>query len=80
MFVDSRMKGINIIGQRKAFSRQRITEFSSAKKETFEIDILITPIRITSRPLSRIRKWKECKFRWTTTKIIPTEKTKLATV
>ena len=73
MFVDSRMKAINIIGQRKPFCRQIITEFSSAKKETFEIDILIPPIRITSRPPTRIRKWKQCQFRWTTTKIITIE-------
>ena len=33
-------------------------------------------IRITSRPTSRIRKWNQLsQFRWTSTKVIPTEKT-----
>ena len=31
-----------IIGQRKAFYRQRIPEFSRARKETIDIDILVT--------------------------------------
>ena len=54
------------MGQRKAFYRQRIPEFSHAKKETVDIDILVTSgngdrkimqsIRITSRPVPRIRK------------------------
>ena len=46
---------------------KRIPESDSAKKETVDIDILVTPrngdrkvmqsIRILSRPPSRIRKW-----------------------
>ena len=52
--------------QRKAFHRQRLPEFSCAKKKTVDIDIFGTSrtadrkvmfsIRITSRPTSRIRK------------------------
>ena len=67
MSVNSRPKAILIIGQRKAFFRQRIPEFSCARKETFDIDILVTStdgdrifmksIRIMSRPPSRMRKW-----------------------
>ena len=66
MSANSRLKATKIIGQRKAFYRQRIPEFSCARKETVDIDILVTSrngdrkfmqsIRITSRPLSRIRK------------------------
>ena len=60
--VNSGLKATKIIDQRKAFYRQRIPEFSCAKKETVDIDILVTSrnddrkimqsIRITSRPLS----------------------------
>ena len=58
-----------IIGQRKAFYRQRIPESSCVRKETVDIDILVTSrngdkkvmqsIRITSRPLSRKMKWNQ---------------------
>ena len=54
------MSVTNIIGQRKAFYGQRIPEFSHARKETVDIDILVTSrngdknteqsIRITSKP------------------------------
>ena len=66
MSVNSRIKATKIIGQRKAFYRQRIPEFSCARKETVDIDILVTSrngdrkimqsIRITSRPPSTIKK------------------------
>ena len=66
MSVNSRLKATKIIGQGKAFYRQRIPESSCVKKETVDIDILVTStngdrkimqsIRITSRPPSRIRK------------------------
>ena len=40
--VNSRLnKATKIIGQRKAFYRQRIPESSCAKKETVDIDILV---------------------------------------
>ena len=62
MSVNSRLKATKIIGQRKAFYRQRIPEPSCARKETVDIDILLTSrngdrkiiksIRITSRPSS----------------------------
>ena len=69
MSVNSRLKVTKIIGQRKAFYRQRIPEFSRARKETVDIDILVTSrngdrkimqsIRITSRPPSRKKKWNQ---------------------
>ena len=83
---NSRLTAIYIIGQRKAFYRQRIPEFSCARKGTVDIDILVTSrsgdrkimqsIRITSRLPSSIRKWNQLsQFRWTLTKVIPTKKT-----
>ena len=60
MSVNSRFKATKIIGYRKAFYRQRILEFTRARKETVDIDIFVTSrnsdmkvkqsIRITSRP------------------------------
>ena len=67
MSVNFRLKATMIIGQRKVFYRQSIPEFSRARKETIDIDIIVTSgngdrkimqsIRITSRPSSRKRKW-----------------------
>ena len=69
MSVNSRLKATKIIGQRKAFYRQRIPELSHARKETVDIDILVRSrngdkkimqsIRITSRPSSRKGKWNQ---------------------
>ena len=69
MSVNSELKATKIIGQRKAFYRQRVPEFSCVRKETGDIDILLTSrnshrkimqsIRITSRPPSRKRKWNQ---------------------
>ena len=69
MSVNSELKATKIIGQKKAFYRQRITEFSCARKETFDIDILVTSghghrkitqsIRIMSRPPSTKSKWNQ---------------------
>ena len=42
MSVNSRLKATKIIGQRKAFYRQTIPESSCARKETVDIDILVT--------------------------------------
>ena len=42
MSTDSRFKATKIIGQRKAFYRQRIQESSCARKETVDVDILVT--------------------------------------
>ena len=66
MSVNSRLKATNIIGQSKAFHRQKIPEFRCARKETVNIDILVTSrngdrnimqsIRIMSRPPSRRRR------------------------
>ena len=40
--VNSRLKAIQIIGERKALCGQRIPEFSYARKETVDTDILLT--------------------------------------
>ena len=68
MSVNSRLKATKIIGQRKAFYRQRIPESSCVRKETVDIDILVTSrnggrkimqsIRITRVDLS-LKKKKE---------------------
>ena len=60
MSVNSRLKATKIIGQRKVFYRQKIPEPSYARKETVDIDILVTfrngdrkimqYIRVISRP------------------------------
>ena len=60
MFVNSTLKATKIIGPRKSFFRQRIPEPSCVRKETVEIDILVTSkngdrknmqsIRIMSKP------------------------------
>ena len=42
MSIDSRLKATEIIGRRKAFYRQRIEESSYARKETVDINILVT--------------------------------------
>ena len=69
MSVNSRRKAIYIIGQRKAFYKQRIPESSCARKETADIEILVKSrngdrkimqsIRIQSRSPSKIRKWNQ---------------------
>ena len=66
---NSRLKATKVIGQRKAFHRQKIPESSCATKETVDIDIVATSrngdhkimqsIRITSRPPSRKGKWNQ---------------------
>ena len=69
MPVNSRLTANKVIGQRKAFCRQRIPESSCASEETVDIDLLVTPrnadrkimqsIRMTTRPPSRKRKWNQ---------------------
>ena len=69
MSVNSGLKATKIKGQRKAFYRQKIPEFSCARKEIVDIDILATTrngdtkiiqsIRVTSRPPSKKRKWNQ---------------------
>ena len=66
MSVNSRLKATNIIGQRKAFYRQRIPGSSCETKEIVAIDILVTSrnghrkimqsLRIMRTPPSRKRK------------------------
>ena len=67
--VNSRLNVFQMIGQRKAFYRQRISESSCVRKEIADIDNLKTyrnghgkimqSVRIMSRPPSRIRKWNQ---------------------
>ena len=68
--INSRLKIIYIIGQWKAFCGQRIPEPSCARKETVDLEILITsrrkgdrkimqPIKITSETATRMRKWNQ---------------------
>ena len=62
-----RLNAIYIIGQRKAFYRQRTAESSCVRKRT--VGILVTSkngdrkimqsMRIMRRPPSRIRKWNQ---------------------
>ena len=69
MSVKSRLKATKIIGQRKAFYRQRIPESSCVRKEIVDIDILVKSrngdrkimqsIIVTSRPPSRKRTWNQ---------------------
>ena len=66
MSVNSRLKATMIIGQRKVFYRQRIPESSLVRKETVDIDTLVTSrngdrkimqsIRVMSRLPLRKRK------------------------
>ena len=42
MSVNSKLTATKIIGQRKAFYRQKIPEFSCTRKETVDINILVT--------------------------------------
>ena len=48
MSVNSRLKAIYIIGQRKAFYQQKIPESNCARKETIDIDLIIWPKFIES--------------------------------
>ena len=69
MPVTSRLKATKIMGQRKAFYKQRIPESSRERKETVDIDILVTyrnghrkimqSIKMTIRPPSRKSKWNQ---------------------
>ena len=42
MSVNSRLRATKIIGQRKTFYRQRIPDSTCARKETVDIDVLVT--------------------------------------
>ena len=52
--ITSRLKAIYIIGQRKAFCVQRIPESSCARKETVNIEILITSRRKGDRKIMHL--------------------------
>ena len=86
MSVNSRLKVTKIIRQRRALLRHGILESSCAKKETVDIDILVTSrngdrkimqfIRITSRSTSRKRKQNQLsQFRRISTEVTPIKKT-----
>ena len=86
MSVNSRLTATKVIGQKKAFYRQKTPDSSCARKNTVDIDILITSgnvdrkaiqsIKIMSRPPSTMRKWNQLnQFRRASTKVIPIEKT-----
>ena len=86
MSVNSRLTATKIIGQKKAFYRQKTPDSSCVRKNTVDIDILITSgnvdrktiqsIKIMSRPPSTMRKWNQLnQFRRASTKVIPIEKT-----
>ena len=53
-----RLKATRIIDETKAFYRQRIPESSCARKETAEIDILVTSSNVTEKScnLSELRE------------------------
>ena len=54
MYVNSRLKVTKIKGQRKSFYRYRSPESSYARRETVDIDILVT-----SRNGDRKMKWNQ---------------------
>ena len=49
MSVNSRLKGVQIKGQRKAFYRWRIPESSCVRKEPVDIDIYVTSKMATEK-------------------------------
>ena len=49
MSTNSRLKATKIIGQKKAFYTQKILESSCARKETVDIDILVTLVTGTKK-------------------------------
>ena len=55
MSVNSGLKATKIIDQRKAFYRQRIPEFSRARKETVDTDILVTSRNSDKKIMQSIR-------------------------
>ena len=71
MSVNFRLSAILMLGQRNVFCRKRIQKFKkeTAMEETVDINILITPrngvrkimqpIRRTSGPATRMRKWNQ---------------------
>ena len=73
MSINYRLKATKIVGQRKAFYRQRIPESSCTREETVDIDIRVTcrngdrkimqSIRITSTPPSKSNTYRK-DFSW----------------
>ena len=54
MSVNSGLKATKIRGQRKKFYRQRIAEFSRERKETIDIDILVTSRNVDGKTMQSI--------------------------
>ena len=52
MSVNSKLKATEIIGQRKTFYRQRIPEPRCVRKETVDIDILVTSSNVDQKKCS----------------------------
>ena len=86
MSLNSRLKAIYIISQRKAFYRQRIPKSSCVRKETVHTDILVTSRNGGGKIMQSIkkrvdfsrktRKWNQLnQFTSTSTKVIPKGKT-----
>ena len=69
MSINSIPKVISIIDHRKAFRGQRIAKSSCVRKETINIEILITPregdkkimqpIKMTSGTATKMRRWNQ---------------------
>ena len=57
MSVNSWLKATKIIGERKAFFRQKIPEFSRARKENVDIDIFATSRMGTEKSCNLSEKW-----------------------
>ena len=56
MSVNSRLKAIQIIGQRKAFYGKKIPEFSCVREKTVDIDILVTSRNDEQKIIQSLRK------------------------
>ena len=52
MSVNSKLKATKIAGQKKAFYRQKIPEFSCTRKETVDIDMFVTSRNGNRKPCS----------------------------
>ena len=56
MSVNSGLKATKIIGQRKAFYRQKIPQSRCVRKETVDIDILLTSRNGDTKIIQSIKK------------------------
>ena len=63
MPVSSGLKATKIIGQRKASYIQKIPGFSHTRKETVDIDILVTSRNVDRKIMQSIRIMSRCPSR-----------------